>query len=409
MNSSTVIMKVGKVLDGTGSEPFTPGAIVVRGDTIMAVGSEQQIGRIHEADARVLEFSGAAAMPGLIDAHVHLVLPGDGTPVELWMQNSDGVLLMQAASNARRALFSGVTTVADMGARNSVVFTLRQAIQRGLAVGPRLIVAGRPLTRTRGHCWFFNGEADGTDAIRRMVRQLIGEGADIIKVMATGGGTKGSDPSRPAYQLEELQRAVNEAHLASRKTVAHCTATEGIRRALVADFDVIVHAHFRQADGGLVFQPDVASQLAEAAVFVNPTLQVNLSRTVKLRSRGNDLTAEERSLLDVTQRKLENVARLVDYGVKMVAGSDAGWAVNPFGDFISELEAMVEIGMRRSDVLLAATRDAALALGCHDLLGTLEVGKKADILVIDGDPRHSFDALRSIRMIMLGGEVIYTR
>jgi len=401
------VMKVGRLFDGTGDEPIERGLIVVRGDEIEAVGVQGQVDVPAGADIKTMDFGNAMALPGLIDVHTHLVLPGDGTPVEAVMKhNNDGILLLQAAKNARRALLAGITTVADMGSRNMVTFTLREAINMELMVGPRLVLCGRPLTRTGGHCWFFNGEADGPERIRHTVRQFIREGADVIKVMATGGGTAGTDPYRATYSLEELEAAVGEAHRANKKAVAHCSATVGTSRALAAGFDVIFHGHFYEPTGRLRFQPDVARQLAASPVYLNPTLQVNLAWLEMHRAIADALPPDERRALEVRARQMENVSKLVEYGVKIVAGSDAGWGVNPFGDFVAELEAMVTVGMPSTEVLLAATRDAARSLGVDHLAGTLEAGKKADVLVVAGDPTHDVGALRDIQSVVLGGEVV---
>lgn len=409
-NSQVTVITASRLFDGTGWPAIERGAIVIRGDTVEAVGTQDEISAPTGPVVRSLNFDGATALPGLVDVHTHLVLPGDGSLPETMMQHTDGILLLQAAENARRALFAGVTTMADMGGRNRVTFTLRDAIGMGLAIGPRLVLCGRPLTRTGGHCWFFHGEADGSEAIRHAIRQLLKEGADVIKAMATGGGTLGTDPFRPTYRLEELEAITDEAHAAGKKTAAHCSATVGISRALAAKFDMIFHAHFYEPGGHLHFHPDVARQLADSPVYVNPTLQINRSQVEVLRAKGDNLTSEERRLLEIKATRyagqVENVGKLVQHGVKMIAGSDAGWGPNPFGDFVSELEAMVTVGMSPMEVLEAATRNAAVALGVGDLVGTLEVGKKADVLVVDGDPTRDITALRNIRAVLLDGAVV---
>jgi len=414
VEQETLVVKASRLFDGTGQPCKDRGVIVIRDRTIQAVGVEGDLEVPSGPDVRVVSFEGSTALPGLIDVHTHLVLPGDNTAPEEMIKFDDGILLMQAAKNARRALFSGVTTMADVGARNQVSFTLRRGIAMGLAKGPRLVLSGRPLTRTGGHCWYFNGEADGPEAIRHTVRQLLKEGADIIKIFTTGGGSVGTDPYSPSYRLEEIEAATDEAHTAGKKTLAHCSATIGIQRALAAGIDVIFHAHFYEPGGRLNFRADVAQQMAESPVYVNPTLEVNRSQLEVLRARGNQLTPEERQRLDYRARfyggSVENVSKLVKYGVKMVAGSDSGWGPNPFGSLVSEMELMVTaIGMSPPAVLSAATRNAADALGVKDQVGTLEVGKKADLLIVDGDPSSEIGMLRHIQAIVLDGQVIYLR
>lgn len=409
-DSAITVIRVGKLFDGTGRAPIERATIVIEGGEIAAIGAEDATQTPPGRDVTVLDFPDATAIPGLVDAHTHLVLPGDNTLPETMMEHNDGVLLLQAAANARRALMTGVTTMADMGARNRVSFTLREAIGLGLAVGPRLVLCGRPVTRTGGHGWYFNEEADGPESIRRSVRQLLKEGADVIKVMATGGGSLGTDPFRATYLLDELQAATGEAHGAGKKAAAHCSATEGMARALAAGFDMIFHAHFYEPGGQLRFQPELARRLADSGTYVNPTLEVARSRVETLRAKQDKLTPQERQELQLRATKyagrVENVSKLVQHGVKMIAGSDAGWGPNPFGDFVKELEAMVTVGMTPFDVLLAATRNSADALGFGHQVGTLEKGKKADILVAGGDPLQDVGSLRKLKAMFLDGKPV---
>lgn len=404
--TKTQVFTADWIFDGTGRPPIQNGFILVESDEIVAIGEKGRLQLPQGPNVTHIDLGPVFVLPGLVDMHSHLVLPGDGGVIETWMEHNDGILLMQAAKNARTALANGVTTQADLGARNQVAFSLRKAIEMGLTTGPRLILSGRPLTRTYGHCWYFNGEADGPDEIRRAVRQLVGEGADIIKVMVTGGGTRGTDSSRPAYDLEELQAATRTAHLLGKKALAHCGSTEGIRMALEAGFDVIVHAHFNEPDGRSIFQPELARRLANSSIYVNPTLNVYMTRVRATQAKVEPLSDEEQKRLDTRLRQFDEVVKMVELGVKMVAGSDSGWVMNPFGDFVSELEALVAVGLSDKDTLLTATRDAARALGCDNIVGTLEPGKKADFLVVSSDPTKKIRALRKIQSIWLGGQQV---
>src|SRR5579864_8811609 len=172
-------------------EPAVRGrAVVVRGEVVDAVVAMDEA----PTAARVLEFPGATLMPGLIDAHVHLALCGCDTPRQTMMREDNQILLLRAAENARRALQAGITTVRDCGDRDGVTFTLREAIERGVVSGPRLLLSGPPLTSPRGHCYFMGGEVEGREHIAQAIAERVEEGADFIKVMATGGGmTPGTD------------------------------------------------------------------------------------------------------------------------------------------------------------------------------------------------------------------------
>jgi imidazolonepropionase-like amidohydrolase len=410
--ASTVITSA-RILDGLGGPALQRGAIVIQGDEIVAVGSEGEIDVPTGPDVTVIDVAdGKTVMPGLVDVHTHLVLPGDGTHHEEFIKHTDAILLMQAYRNALTHLRSGVTTVADTGARDQVSFELRNAIGMGLVTGPRLVLCGRPITRTGGHCWFFGCEADSPAGVSAAARQLLKEGADFIKVMATGGGTTGTYPLLPALTTEELTAAVDEAHAIGKHAIAHSTATAGTRRVLDAGFDVIFHCHFYEPDGSQRYQDEVARRIADARVFVNPTLWVsgvNIDAVERKREREG-LTEQEAARFDVRlpkhQGQYDETARLVQAGVKLVAGSDSGWGLYQFGDLASELREMVSIGMDASEVIVAATSRAAEALGVDGQVGSLVAGKKADIIVVDGDPDEDIAAIRNVDMVMLGGKVV---
>ncbi len=337
---------------------------------------------------------------------------GSGVPLPASLEGNDGILLMQAAASARTHLLSGVTTVVDAGARGAVAFDLVEAVRLSLVQAPRLVVAGRPITRTGGHAWPMGQEADGPIEVSRAARQMLKEGADFIKIMATGGGTPGTYPHRPSYRLDELIIAAEEAHENGKLAVAHCSATEGHRRCLAAGIDIIYHCHFYEADGTLRFDDEIARQLADAPVHVNPTLWVNGGRVEALRVKANleGLSEDEQRALELRAARYagqrENVGRMVQRGVKLIAGTDAGFALYPFGDLVTELEEMVACGMSATDVLLAATRVAAEALRIDSSVGTLAPDKKADLLVVDGDPTSNISSLRDVQAVVLGGAVV---
>ncbi len=207
------VLLADRVFDGRGQTGLDAG-VAVQGQRIIAVGSQPELLDRYRREARIEEFPGATLLPGLIDVHTHLILPGTGVAIMDYAQTPDELMLLVAARNAALALRSGVTTLVDLGAKGELTFRLRDAIARGIAAGPRLVLCGRALTITGGHGWPWLGEADGTDGVRQAVRQLCKEGADLIKVMVTGGGTPGTDGRRPSYA--ELRRC-DEAHARGRR------------------------------------------------------------------------------------------------------------------------------------------------------------------------------------------------
>lgn len=413
MTAKTTVITADRVVLGTEAPPLTPGVVVIEGDTINAVGSPGSIALSDDPDVRRISLKpGQSLTPGMVDVHTHLIMPGDGTPYQAFMQNSDSILVLQGLKNAQIHLNSGVTTLADAGARGRTTFSLRDAIDLGLVSGPRLVLCGRPITRTGGHCWFLGEEADGAAAVSRSARQLLKEGADIIKVMATGGGTVGTFPHRPSLFVDELKAAAREAHENGKPAIAHVSATEGIRRTLDANFDVIFHCHFYEADSTLNYQDDLARRIADTGTYVNPTLWVNGIYVDLLRAKKAEgsLTPDESEMLKLRSKRYagqrENVGKLASRGVKLVAGSDAGWGRYEFGDLVIELEEMVGIGLSASEAVQACTGRAAAALGVADQVGSIEPGKKADLLIVNGDPTSDISVLRDIDTILLGGTIV---
>src|SRR5215467_10023869 len=188
------LLTAARLLDGGGGAPLTNAALVIEGDRIVAQGPQSAVETPPGASVRRVNYGDATILPGLVDAHTHLVAPGDGTLGDDVAKEDDDILLLQAAKNARTLLHSGVTTLRENGAKGRVAFQLREGVRRRLAPGPRMVICGRPITITGGHMGYFGSEADGEAAVRAEVRKLLKEGADYVKIVATGGSTRTSDP-----------------------------------------------------------------------------------------------------------------------------------------------------------------------------------------------------------------------
>lgn len=397
-----------RVFDGRG-ETIPDAGVAIQGKRIVAVGGRAELLKRYGGGAHIEEFGGGTLLPGLIDVHSHLIMPGNGIGIMEYVHVADELLLLTAARNAGLALRSGVTTLVDLGAKGELTFRLREAIGQGIVPGPRLVLCGRALTITGGHGWPWLGEADGIDGVRQAVRHLCKEGADLIKVMVTGGGTPGTDGRRPSYTLAELAAIVDEAHARGRRVIGHCTATAGIERALDAGFDMIAHCQFLTPDGGDVFDARLAARIAGQGVFVNPTLQINrilLSERVPRET----FDAERRAGLEAWTarypRFAENVVRLRDLGVRLICGSDCGWGYSTFDETYLELDALVEAGLTPVEALITATGNAADALGLADRTGSVQPNLLADLLVVDGDPTIDILTLRQVRAVWKEGERI---
>ena len=406
------LISAGRLIDGSGGPAIDQAALLIEDGVIRQVGPAKEVRPPDGPSVVSMDFPGKTVLPGLVDCHSHLNMPGDETPVEEATALPDELLVLASARNARRALESGVTSLRDCGGKNLTTFLLREGICQGLAVGPRLLLSGRPITVTGGHCWVMGGEADGQDGVRSAVRQLIKEGADFIKVMASGGDTRGADPFRPSYTLDELRAIVEEAHNLGRLTAAHCLNTRSIARAVEAGFDMLIHCPLREPDGTYRFDHRLAETIARKGIWVDPTLHVIRARCWRFRQEAQqgDVSPHLASRLIELEsefiKRWDNCRLLIDAGVKLITGSDIGWRSFPFGQTVYETEAMVQVGLTPMQGILSVTRDAAEAVGILDRVGTLEPGKYADMLVVDGDPAIDIGALWKVAAVFLKGELI---
>ena len=405
------VIRAGCLVDGTGAEPQRDVTVTVEGGTIVRV--EPGGGRPH--DAAVLDLSDYTVLPGLINMHAHTVLPGDGTALERWMELPDELLLLQASANARAALWSGVTTIRDCGGKGQLLFRLREAIRAGIVADPRFVLAGRPLTITGGHCRYFGGEVDGPDEMRRATRQLLWEGADFIKLMAAGGGTVGTYPQYPAFDLDELRVAIGEAHKIGKPASCHCIATTSIELALDAGTDHIEHCSFMAPDTTWQFDEQLARRLATAGVYVTATLQVMIDSMAAMRARHarGIATAQESRIVETEPHRndatIANIRLLHELGVPIVAGSDAGWRYTGFDDFHEELIYLAQAGLSPLEAIHAATGRAAEACRLAGTVGTVAPGCVADLTAVAGDPLADLAALKTPAVVVQGGALLVDR
>jgi imidazolonepropionase-like amidohydrolase len=404
---SVTRISAGRLFDGTGAPPIVDAAILIDGERIVEVGAAAAVPTPEGAVS--LDYSDKTLLPGLVDCHSHTNLPGDGTTIEQAAADTDEIHLLRSAENVRTALRAGVTTLRENGAFRRTGFVLREALERGIVQGPRLSVAGRPITVTGGHCWPLGGEADGVEGVRHAVRHLVKEGADWIKAMATGGGTLNTRPYQASYAIEELRAIVEEAHRADRLVGIHCTGTPGIANALDAGTDMIIHGNFNNPDGSATFVPDLARRMVDRDVWLNPTVHVGRTRIWRFEriAQQRALSEAEAAEFDLVKERYkvrcEHISELLKHGVRMAAGSDCGWSYYAFGGFRHEIESLSSCGLGPAKALRAGTLDSATAMGLGDQVGSLEAGKLADLLIVDGDPLTDLTALGNVAAVFLAG------
>jgi len=396
------VIHAARILDLKTGQIIQDGVIVISGDKIVSVG--QARGVAPSAGTIVINLPTATVLPGLIDAHTHLTF-GTNFGYEMLGVSVPREALI-GARNARVTLEAGFTTVRNVGARGYADVALRDAINAGDVPGPRMLVSGPALGITGGHCdenllpfefhFTAEGVADGVEGVQHKTREVIKYGADLIKICATGGVlSKGDDPNAAQYTLEEMKAIVNDAHRLGRKVAAHAHGAQGVIWASEAGVDSVEHGH--------LMNDAAIATLKKNGTYLVPTLYLMDWQ------RANARTA---NLPDFARRKMEMVSELgktnakkaFEAGVKIGLGTDA--AVYPHGLNAHELAVYVSIGMSPLQAIQTATVNDADLLGWSDKIGTLEPGKFADIIAVDGDPLQDVTVLQHVKFVMKGGEVV---
>lgn len=386
------IVSAGRVLLGPRGHHATDAAVLVQDGVIADVGSRADVEARAPRGAARFDYPDGTLLPGLIDAHVHLVLDAGADPVTALQDIDDAELSRGMADRARRLLGNGVTTARDLGDRGGLAVRLRDDIARGRLPGPRVLAAGTPVTAPGGHCWFLGGEADGADAIREVVRRNIERGTDVVKVMATGGGITKGGPAIWAAQFTEaeLRIVVEEARSAGLPVAAHAHGTAGIAAAVAAGVDTLEHCTWMGRDGFEV-REDLIDAIAAKGIAVCPAASPDWRGFAQ---RFGPRRAEE--MFGILRRMRER-------GVRLIAGTDAGISRAVFDDFVSSLEFFQHIGYSPSEVVDLATHETARALGIAHDTGLLRPGYRADLLTVDGNPLDDLQALRRVHLVMAGG------
>ncbi len=399
-----------RVIDGLGGAPIEGGGVLVRDGKVVRVGPAGELVPPDGATVEALAYPGGSLVPGFVDAHTHVVAPGDGTPGEGVAATDDDTLLLYATRNVRRMLNAGVTTARENGAKNRVGFSIREGIRRGIVPGPRMVISGRPVATTGGHLHFFGQPADGVEGVRHAVRVLIRDGADWIKITATGGSTKSSDPYRPSFTVDELRAIVDEAHRRDKLTAAHTTASKGVEWVLDAGIDMIIHCCFWEPDGSYRYRPDLVDRAVSDGRWINPTLHTQQTEIDGLEGKRErvGLTADEEAELAgaraTMETLLDGVRRMLGQGAKVIAGSDTAWRWGRAGGLAGEVYQLGQAGMSNAQAIVAGTSAAAEAIGVADVAGSIAAGRQADIVAVEGNPFDDLRALSRVRDVWLAGQ-----
>lgn len=406
-DDTPVFIRAARMIDGQSNTVITPGAVLVRGKKIEAVGGDLQ----PPAGAQVIDLGEATLLPGLIDTHVHILLQGDITSAEYDEQlfkESMPYRALRASRSVKIALENGFTTMRDVETEGAM-FTdvdVKRAINNGVIPGPRMFVSTRALSVTGGYgptgyapeIIYPRGVqiVDGVEACRKAVREQIGGGADWIKVYADRSyfiDKDGSLNSTPTFTREELKAIVDEAHRLRRKVAAHAMCRPGLENALAAGVDTIEH--------GVAIPDDLLDVMVKNGVYLAPTLTVTDYVAEGRAKAGGAIWAKIPGFHQDTFR------RAVKKGVRIAFGTDAGgftWDLNQAREFTF----MTRFGMTPMAAIQAATTVAAALLGQSETLGSLEAGKFADVVAVPGNPLDDIKLMEKVSFVMKDG-VIYKR
>lgn len=378
-----------RVIDGAG-RLIERATVLVRGTTIAAVGSSRDVSI--PRGAATIDGRGCSLLPGLIDCHVHLCLGAEPDVVEAIGRESSSLNLLKAGQAARKTLEAGMTTVRDVGSRDHSIFALKRAIDSGLVPGPRIVGAGLAICMVGGHARFIGQEVSGADQVRQVVREQIAAGADVIKVIASGGVlTPGTSPDQAQMTIEELQAAVDEAQRAGRKVAAHAHGAAGMKNAIRAGVHSIEHATFMDDEAALLMK--------QHGVFMVPTLSALATTAACRKGCGVPDSARDKAK-SMTKRHAMSFKKALRDGIPIAMGTDAGTPFNYHGDNAQEVERMAAFGMTPMEAIVASTSSAAKLIGIQDTVGTIARGKAADLIVIEGNPLKKIDLLRDKSRIM---------
>lgn len=385
-----------RLIDGVSDGMVEDAAVLVEDGRIASVGPAGEL----SGDAETIDLGDATLLPGLIDAHVHLVWSASAEPHSLVESEPRTVTALRCAENMRKHLEAGVTTVRDVGSTDGMAIDIARAVQLGVLPGPRVVAAGRAIAMTGGHGWFLGQEADGPDAVRSAVRQEIKNGATCIKFMASGGVYgHAEEPGSSQLTIEEMRAGVEEAHKAGKKVAAHAYSAEAINNALEAGVDSIEHGSF--------IDWETAEKIRDQGSYLVPTMSVYAA----MDEQGQELGAPEyiqRKTKEVVAATQEALQTAMEAGVKIVAGTDCGAPGHPHGTLPMELRLMVEAGATPLQAIQSGTSAAAELLGLEAETGSLEAGKSADIIAVGGNPLEDITELGKVELVVLKGEVVHS-
>ncbi len=420
-----ILLANGTILDGTGSEPYS-GDLLISGKYISQIGPPGSI--LPDPDCTVLNCQKKTITPGLINSHCHICCNPPLSQGAISPPDNSGLLIeatFHTTMTLQKELRSGVTYVRDCGSPANIATYAKQMVQQKIIPGPEIISCGTMLAITGGHGWTMGArECDGADEARKAAREQLKYGADFIKLMATGGyATPGVHPRAPQLLVEEMASAVQVAHAAGKKVAAHAYGVRGIKNAILAGVDSIEHGEFFDDDDPGEIRETVA-MMKEKEVFWVPTLmcwfygyqqefgyqgeidEQFLYRKIPRKDKTPNDPSHWQTDYFMIQQVIDGMRNIVDGGVNIALGNDAGFGFVEHNSLAFELKLMKLLGLSPLQAITAATRGSAENLGIGNAYGTLKQGNIADLLILSKDPLTDMDAFFEIEQIYKWGKPI---
>ncbi|MDE2991711.1 MAG: amidohydrolase family protein [Chloroflexota bacterium] len=403
-----LVLRAATLIDGTGAEPIRPGEVTIRDGKITAVGSPP---RRDPADAEIVDYGDATLLPGLIDAHVHLQFtagPDHPTTRGIHMGASDSERIATAIGNAQRGLATGVTTMRDTGGYFTLNMDVRDAINAGHVIGPRLLVCGAPITTTAGHLHWCGLRADNRDEVVEAVRTMAEAGADFIKVMATGGMmTPGTSPGMTQYSESELQALVDDSHRLRKQVAAHVLGTTGCILAIDAGVDTLEHCSWLDESGehgAFRFDAEAAARIQPGTQSVHMTVGAGSREHVRGVDHLDEMSEADRE--ELYERGRYHRAMRAS-GTPVVVSSDAGVMTTKHDEFaLTVIAAAVVLDLSPVEAINITTYAPASTIGLGDVTGALKPGLAADVLVVEDDVGENICCVADPIAVYLNGREV---
>jgi len=405
---ATTWLRAASIVTGDGQAPLYDHAIGLQGDEIVDLRPSSQ------APADATDFGDATIVPGFVDAHVHLIFDYQNdheSTREGVVSGSRDKLLMRAFRNGLDCLRAGVTTVRDLGDRDGIVASVRDLVRAGSIPGPRIHSAGTPITITGGHCGWLGGRADSPAEIVALTRSLVARGHEVVKVMASGGNmTRESNKTLPQFSVDDMKLIVQEAHRGGAPVASHAHNSEAVRRSIKAGVDTVEHCGWFDPSGKVDLTDDDIQSMRESGAIASLTMAgiarqllpnpeplpgsvVDIAKSMS--PSGGDLVAD-----------FEWARRMMRGGVTVLISSDAGVRFTPFTGFLESIRAgMVALDLTASEAIRLSTSVPARALR-EDRIGTLEPGKKADLVVLGAPLSEESKTIGPVRTVMRNGQIV---